>query len=223
MDAPRTHYQISLTARQALGLFAALLIALAVAFFFGLRAGLAGRSNAPRDGEPVASLAAGRVETPEAVPRVETAVPTAAFTGSSRTVLAPVPAGPTAAPEPTVPATIQPFDDRSADEPPASAEAPAAAAHAPPASERSAPSSAGKYWVQVASLTSREEAGSLQTRLSRRGFRAQILSADGPHGKGHVYRIRVGPYPSEPEAQKAATRLAKQEKLKGPWVVPEGK
>jgi DedD protein len=77
--------------------------------------------------------------------------------------------------------------------------------------------------VQVASLTSREEAGSLQTRLSRRGFHAQIVSADGPHGKGHVYRIRVGPYASEPEAQKAATRLAKQEKLKGPWVVPEGK
>jgi DedD protein len=146
------------------------------------------------------------------------------FTGSSRTVLAPAPSRTTPAAEPTVPATLQPFEDRSADEPPASDESPAAAAARPPAtSERPAASTTGKYWVQVASLTSREEAGSLQTRLSRRGFHAQIVSADGPHGKGHVYRIRVGPYPSEPEAQKAATRLAKQEKLKGPWVVPEGK
>jgi DedD protein len=223
VEAPRTHYQISLTARQAVGLFAALLMALAVAFFFGLQAGLAGRAPSPRDGEPVAALSAPRAETPEPMPKVETAVPTAVYTGPSRTVLAPVPGGPTAAPEPAVPATLQPFEDRSADEPPASEEAPAAGTHAPPASERPAASSAGKYWVQVASLTSRDEAGSLQTRLSRHGFHAQILSADGPHGKGRVYRIRVGPYPSEPEAQKAATRLAKQEKLKGPWVVPEGK
>jgi DedD protein len=223
VDAPRTHYQISLTARQALGLFAALLVALALAFFFGLQAGLAGRAPAPRDGEAVAALGAPRVETPEAMPRVETAVPTAVFTGPSRTVLAPVPAGPTPAPEATIPATIQPFDDRSADEPAASETPPVAAAQPPSATERPAASSAGKYWVQVASLTSREEAGSLQTRLSRRGFHAQILSADGPHGKGRVYRIRVGPYGSEPEAQKVATRLARQEKLKGPWVVPEGK
>jgi DedD protein len=223
VDAPRTHYQISLTARQALGLFAALLVALAVAFFFGLQAGLAGRSPSPRDTETVASLTAPQAETPEPMPRAETAVPTSVFRGPSHTVLAPVPPGPSPAPGPTVPATLQPFEDRSADEPAASEEAPAAAARAPSASERTAASSPGKYWVQVASLTSREEAGSLQTRLSRRGFHAQILSADAAHGKGRVYRIRVGPYASEPEAQQAATRLAKQEKLKGPWVVPEGK
>ncbi len=223
MEGPRTHYQISLTARQALGLFAALLVALAVAFFFGLQAGLAGRSPSARETETVASLTAPQAETPEAMPRVETAVPTAVYRGPSRTVLAPVPAGPTGAPDPTVPVTLQPFEDRSADEPPASEESPAPVAHTPSGPERPAASSAAKYWVQVASLTSREEAGSLQARLSRRGFHAQILSADGPHGKGRVYRIRVGPYASEPEAQRAATRLAKQEKLKGPWVVPEGK
>ena len=222
MEGPRTHYQISLTARQALGLFAALLVALAVAFFFGLQAGLAGRSPSPRETETVASLTAPQAETPEPMPRAETAVPTAVFRGPSHTVLAPVPSGPTPASAPTVPATLQPFEDRSADELAASEEAPAATTH-PPSSERPAASSAGKYWVQVASLTSREEAGSLQTRLSRRGFHAQILSADALHGKGRVYRIRVGPYASEPEAQQAATRLAKQEKLKGPWVVPEGK
>ncbi|MFY9552868.1 MAG: MFS transporter, partial [Thermoanaerobaculia bacterium] len=59
MDAPRTHYQISLTARQAVGLFAGLLVALGVAFFFGLMAGLSGRAPAPAagGGEAVAALA----------------------------------------------------------------------------------------------------------------------------------------------------------------------
>ena len=35
---PRTHYQISLTARQAVGIFVGLLLALGLAFFFGLMA-----------------------------------------------------------------------------------------------------------------------------------------------------------------------------------------
>src|SRR5262252_3955512 len=42
----RTHYQISLTAGQAVGLFVGLLAALGLAFFFGLMAGSAGRSEA---------------------------------------------------------------------------------------------------------------------------------------------------------------------------------
>ncbi|MFY9552642.1 MAG: SPOR domain-containing protein, partial [Thermoanaerobaculia bacterium] len=160
-------------------------------------------------------------ETPEPLPRVETAVPTAVFTGPSRTVLAPGGSGRTPAAEPTVPATVRPFEDGSSDEPPVAAASPPASARraAPP---ESAPA-VGKYWIQVVSLTSREEAGSLQARLSRRGFHAQILSAAGPRGKGRVYRVRVGPYASEPEAERVAARLAKQEKLKGPWVVPEGK
>ena len=224
MDAPRTHYQISLTGRQAVGLFASLLVALGLAFFFGLQAGMAGRSPKPPQNEAVAAMPA-PAETPETMPRVETAVPTVPFSGGSRTVLAPASGGSTPQAEPTVPATLQPFDDRSSDEPAESAAAPPTSAPAPAAAAtaHAAPSAAGKYWVQVASLTSREEAGSLQSRLSRHGFRSQVAPADGAHGKGKVYRVRVGPYVSEPEAQRAATRLAKQEKLKSPWVVPEGK
>jgi len=52
---------------------------------------------------------------------------------------------------------------------------------------------------------------------------AQVLSADGPKGKGRVYRVRVGPYPSEDDAGKAAGRLSKQERIASPWVVPDGK
>ena len=59
MDEPRTHYQISLTARQAVGLFVGLLLSLGLAFFFGLMTGLSGREKA----------SAGPVRTPaQAVP-----------------------------------------------------------------------------------------------------------------------------------------------------------
>ena len=85
-----------------------------------------------------------------------------------------------------------------------------------------APAAGGKFWVQVASLSSREEAGTLSTRLTRHGFRSQILTATGPKGKGKVYRVRVGPYRSEDDAERAATKLARQESVKSPWVVPDG-
>jgi cell division septation protein DedD len=221
VDAPRTHYQISLTARQAVGLFASLLVALSAAFFFGLMAGLSGRAPAPDVAEPVAAVSE-PPRTSEPLPRIETAVPTAVFSGASRTLLAPGGgSSPTPAAEPTVPATLQAFEDRSSDE------AAAAETPPPPGARSGEPAvratAGGSYWVQVASLTSRGEAGSLQARLSRRGFHAQILSAEGPGRKGRVYRVRVGPYASEPEAQRAASRLETQEKLERPWVVPEGK
>jgi hypothetical protein len=46
VDEPRTHYQISVTARQAVGLFVGLLLSLGLAFFFGLMAGLSGSGRA---------------------------------------------------------------------------------------------------------------------------------------------------------------------------------
>ena len=76
--------------------------------------------------------------------------------------------------------------------------------------------------MQVASLSSRDEAGSLSSRLTRHGFRSQVLTATGPRGKGKVYRVRVGPYRSEDDAARAATRLSRQENVKSPWVVPDG-
>jgi cell division septation protein DedD len=124
--------------------------------------------------------------------------------------------------EPTAPSTIQPFEDGSADELSPVAAASGGKAPAPPPAEKSG-SREGAFWVQAASLTSRDEAGALSSRLSKHGFRSQVLTAAGPGGKGRVYRVRVGPYRSEAEATKAAEKLSLQEKIKGPWVVPEGK
>ncbi len=243
MSEPRTHYQISLTARQAVGAFLSILLALGLAYFLGLMSGLSGRDgSAESDAAPERIAAAeGRSPAPapgeggasdEPLPPIETAVPTAAVpSGSlgSRTELAP--SGPTPLPaDPTPPATLQPFEDGSADEasPIASASGgggPTAprSAEAKPAPKSVKGETSEKYWVQVASLSSRDEASSLSTRLTRHGFRSQVLTAAGPRGRGKVYRVRVGPYANEDDATRAALKLAKQESVKSPWVVPDGK
>ncbi len=75
--------------------------------------------------------------------------------------------------------------------------------------------------MQAASLSSHEEATALGARLSMHGFHAVVLAGTAPKGK--VYRVRVGPYHSEEEASRAVSKLAKQEKIREPWIVPEGK
>ncbi len=224
MDEPRTHYQISLTARQAVGLFVGMLAALGVAYFFGVRTGLSGRDSAAP--ETTAALAEPTPSDPLALPPIETAVPTARASLGSRTELAGEALATTPPPaEAPAPATLQPFDDgSSSDESSPLNEASPGKAPMPADYPRATPAAApGKYWVQVASLTSRDEAGSLSNRLTRRGFPSQLLTAPGPQGKGRVFRVRVGPYKSEAEATRIADRLVRQEKLKGPWVVPDGK
>ena len=235
MSEPRTHYQISLTARQAVGLFAGLLLALGLAFFFGLMTGYSGRTG--RAGEKTAKVAEAVLvdRTPtvaEALPPVETGVPLgAARADAAATTPPPV--------EPTTPATIHPFDDSAEDEaaaaPPAGsrtsvvgagpAAAPPPKAAGAPAKSAAAPKSAapggGKVWVQAGSLSSHDEANALSARLSKHGFHAVVLAASGPKGK--VYRVRVGPYRTEDDATRAMAKLTKQEKIREPWIVPDGK
>jgi len=226
VSEPRTHYVISLTARQAVGAFLGLVVSLAVAFFFGLMAGSSGRARTAAAPVEVAA-ATGEGEAPESMPPVETAVPTAVVPSGplgSRTELAPgaVVATPPAA-EPTVPATLHPFEDGTAEE--SSPIASASGGRGPAASKTvEAPTArtSGKFWVQVASLSSHDEAGALSSRLAKRGFQSQVLTAAGPKGKGKVYRVRVGPYRTEDDANRAAGKLTKQENVKSPWVVPEG-
>ena len=237
-DEPRTHYQITFTARQAVVGFLGLLLSLALAYYLGLMSGLSGRPGGDAAADQVAENAAGeKVENApksagsvdsEPLPPIETAVPTAAASASStgrspgsRTELAGGAAATPPPAEPTPPTTLQTFQDGTADE--SSPVASASGSSGPvarPASET--PGTPGKYWVQVASLSSRDEAGSLSSRLTRHGFRSQVLTATGPRGKGKVYRVRVGPYRSEDDAARAATRLSRQENVKSPWVVPDG-
>ena len=238
MGESRTHYQISLTARQAVGIFVALLLALGLAYFFGLMTGLSGRQS--RGAEPPA-----RAEAPEptaaaaaaaepAVPPVETGVPIAALRNAAASAVTPPP-------EPTVPATLATFEDSAESEheaaaspgsrttvvgaPPPAADAAKAPAARPvpaaPAASAPAHPPAGKVWIQAASLSSADEAHALGARLSKHGFHAVVQAGSGPKGK--VYRVRVGPYRTEQEASRAVSRLSRQEKIREPWIVPEGK
>jgi cell division septation protein DedD len=239
VSEPRTHYQISLTARQAVGLFVGLLAALGLAFFFGLMAASAGRSEgatsaAPEKEERAAAARPVPSAAADAPPPVETGVSSTSAAGAP-----PVSGTAVAVAEPTPPATIRTFEDSAEEEAAASptpgsrtsiaggtAQAPAsgparpAAKSAPAASSHAAPTGEG-IWIQAASLSSHDEAYALGARLSKHGYHAIVLPGSGPKGK--VYRVRVGPYRTESEASHAVARLSRQENIREPWVVPEGK
>ena len=200
---PRTHYQVSFTPRQALSLFIGLLVALGLAYFFGLRTGLAGREAdetlADAGAVPVAQAASTETGGPSGTTGEHLVFP-APVTGVAPHVTPP----PTAAP-----AVIRPFEDGegSAPVPP-----PVAVATArPPAS--------GGFRVQVVSVSSRADADALARRLSGRGFPARV--EPGKSGTNAVYRVRVGPFATRDQAAGAAARLA-AEGRRDTWIVPPG-
>ena len=152
MDEPRTHYQISLTARQAVGLFVGLLLSLGLAFFFGLMTGLSGREKASAGPVRTPAQAVPAAAAPEAMPPVETAVPIGSASRAPRRDEAA--GGSVAAAEPTPPPTLQAFEDSSAEEA-ATLPPPHPATTVRPAVPAKARAPGGRIWVQVASLSSR--------------------------------------------------------------------
>jgi cell division septation protein DedD len=210
VSEPRTHYQVSFTAKQALALFVGALAALGLAYFFGLMTGLSGR------GEPQAAGA----EASKAGEAPLTTAPPGTIAGGEAgenlsfppPVTAERPAEGTA---PSAPRTVQAFEDGEGGPPAAPrASTPARAA----AASRPAASSAG-FRVQVLSVSSRADAEAEAARLSRRELPARVESGTGP--KGTVYRVRVGPFPTREEAEEARRRLS-SEGRRDTWIVPPG-
>ncbi|HEY6051880.1 MAG TPA: SPOR domain-containing protein, partial [Thermoanaerobaculia bacterium] len=114
---------------------------------------------------------------------------------------------------------LQLFDDGPpAARPTAAPAAPALRPKAPAARPAEPPAAA--FWVQALSANSEKEAHAKRDRLASHGFPSTVVPGPGPHGR--VYRVRVGPFSSREEAQKAASRLKAREKLE-PWIVPPGK
>jgi DedD protein len=198
---PRTHYQVSFTAKQALALFIGLLAILGLSYFFGLMTGLSG--NEP----PPAGVAAAE-ETP---PAGAVAAPSGEA-GDQLSFPAPVTAvasagGPASAP----PAKVHVFEDGEAGAPPP----PRAAVAATP---RPRPP-AGGFRVQVLSVSSRADAEGEAARLTRSGLPASVEPGTGP--RGTVYRVRVGPFSTRQEAEEASRRLSSQGR-RDTWIVPPG-
>ena len=107
--------------------------------------------------------------------------------------------------------------------PPAPAAAPSATpAPAAPAPAAPAPSSvAGEpggrgYAIQVAALRERAEAEAMVRRLTGKGYAAYLLAPAA--GAPSMYRVRIGKFEAQREAQRVAGRLQKEEKFK-PWIV----
>ena len=207
MPEPRTHYQVSFTARQAVLLFAVFLAALAGAYFLGVATGIAGR---PR-GEPVEAGPSNPVPTKSAAPQKppKEAAAGALPTPAPETRASPPPI---AAREPSATGGIQFFEDRPE-------EATAAVMPAPKKAAAPAPATGG-FWIQVLSTTSESEAKSRRTRLAARGYRAAVSPVHGAKGPT-LYRVRIGPYSSKEEASKASEAIVRKEKVRT-WIVPPG-
>lgn len=204
MDQPPTHYQLSFTARQGLLLFVGLLLALALAYFFGLMTGLSGRPSAdaavapPAGGAAMASISS---PAPAATSSARTSAPRPSSDQASATA------------ETTPPAELQVFDDAGGPTPEPSRRILATAVTPPPAVAE------GDFWVQVLSVSSEREAKAQSARLGEHHYHTAVLPASTERGK--VYRVRVGPYRSREEASRAAERLKTREKVQ-PWIVAPG-
>jgi DedD protein len=209
MSQPPTHYQISITAKQALALFIGLLAVLGLSYFLGLMTGLAGHEPPP-EGSAAAGVASNAVEAlpPTPAPATET--------NARESIAFPVPvtAAPSAGgPVPAAPRAVHVFEDGEGATAPTTS-APARGATTP---HREAPS--GGFRVQVLSVSSRPDAEAEAAKLSRQGLPARVEPGAGP--RGTVYRVRVGPYATREEAEGASRRLSSQGR-RDTWIVRPG-
>jgi cell division septation protein DedD len=71
------------------------------------------------------------------------------------------------------------------------------------------PAAADKPYWQITATTSSDEAKQALNKVQSKGFRARILSPD-PAGPDKFYRVLVGPYDTEAEAEMAKQDLKAQ-------------
>lgn len=104
-------------------------------------------------------------------------------------------------PEPAPPVEPEPAPQAVAEPAPAEPEAPAA------------PPQASGWVVQVASFSQQANAERLRDRLTDKGYEAFVEQAST--GSGATWRVRVGPLPERPAAEKLQAEIAKAFDLKG--------
>ena len=87
----------------------------------------------------------------------------------------------------------------------------------PPASKPAGPAAATRagYAVQVAAVNVKGEAETRVKRLQAKGYSAYVETS----ASGSSYRVRVGPFKTKGDADEAANRLKKEERV-SPWVTP---
>ncbi|MCX8086844.1 MAG: SPOR domain-containing protein [Rhodocyclaceae bacterium] len=102
------------------------------------------------------------------------------------------------------------LEGKKAASPPGAASAssvdpPPAAPTAPPAS--AAPAESGQLFLQAGAFQKAADAEQLKARLAMLGFEASIAAAEVPE-KGLMHRVRVGPFSSQAELNRARAALS---------------
>ena len=204
--AEKVHYQISVTGRQAAAFFLALLVALGLAFFFGMKTGAAAKKGpeamavlTQASDLPVAAATAAAEERRGSAPRPgedvklgfdpEKADKTDATQETPRPALSSPP--PPTKPEPTATALPKPA--------------------APATAQAKAPAKKETFWVQVLATQKPAVADELTNRLRADGFPADVTPVPGKPG---WFRVRAGPYADRAKAESAAAKIQKVEKTK---------
>jgi cell division septation protein DedD len=200
-ENPGVHYQVSVTGRQAAAFFLGILVALALAFYFGMRTGAAA-AKGPGVATTLAQASDITVPTPAAAAETPPGKPEEVKLGFT-------PAGragasePPPAPEPTVAPT----------HPPKPTAVPPAPTPLPKASKKPGP-----FYVQVLATQKADVADDTTKKLRADGFQADVTPVPGKPG---WFRVRVGPFADRSKAEAAATKVQKVEKTKHrPLVVP---
>ena len=206
-------HEIQLNGKQLVFLFMAATVVSVVIFLFGVLVGRGVRA------ERVPSLADAGVAAPaDTMPQQPAPTPTQAPAGSDPTAASPPPAvddlsyfnrldKPSPAPEQLKAPASRSAPEQPAPAPPKPSAAPAAVAGANDPGER--------LWaVQVTALNVRTEAEAVARQLSSKGYEAYVvLPTDGTT----MYRVRVGKFKTQREAEPLKARLEKEEQLK-PWI-----
>jgi len=123
-------------------------------------------------------------------------------------------------PKPVEAAAKPPAEEPKASPPPATpvpvpaASPPAAAAKT--AVPTAAPTSGNPFVVQVAAMNVRSDAEARAKRLASKGYSAYVEAPTA--ASPNVYRVRIGPFKSQRDAQTTAERLQKEENVRQPWV-----
>jgi cell division septation protein DedD len=228
-------HEIQLNGKQLVFLFMASTVVAVVIFLCGVMVGRGVRAQRPAEaieasvdaaGDPTASIAAPAVPAAAATSSTSSNTPVA----SSETLTYPERLEGQAPAEETLKTPAQTLIAKpGAVPPPARAPAPvktavaapakvavAAAPGAPVAASAVTGEPAGNgFVVQVAAVTSRNEADAIAKRLGGKGYPTFVTTPG--NGAPKMFRVRVGKYPSRRDAETVAAKLEKEEQFK-PWI-----
>jgi cell division septation protein DedD len=210
-DRGPVHYQISITGRQAGVFFLALLLALGLSFFFGMKTGAAAKKGP----ETIAALAAASdLPVPTLPPEEKKGARPADEATSSRPEDRKLGFEPNAAADLKKTPAPEPPPPTAKPALPTATPAPKPAVTKPPPAKKEGP-----LWVQVLATKSATTADDLAKRLKDEGFAADVSVVPGKAG---WFRVRVGPFNDRARAEATAKKIQQVDKsIKNrPMVTP---